>query len=193
MNKKDHRDFIKNSIQESISCKMRFIEESENIDKAARSLIKCFRNNRKVLICGNGGSAADSQHIAGELVNMYKMHRKALPALSLTTDTSVLTSWSNDCSFDSVFERQVEAHGRRGDVLIGLSTSGNSLNVIRAINRAKKIGMTVLSFTGNDGGCIKPISDININVDSKDTPKIQECHVTALHIVCDVVERELFS
>jgi D-sedoheptulose 7-phosphate isomerase len=184
-------DDIKNQIQESISAKQSFMSQAENIKKAADAIISCYKKGSKVLICGNGGSAADAQHMAAELVGRYKLERKGLPAIALTTDTSIITAWSNDYSFQTVFERQVEALAKNGDVLIGLSTSGNSENVIKAFNKGKEIGTINISLTGKGGGKLKAISDININSDSKDTPRIQECHVLAYHIICELVENEM--
>ena len=182
---------IKNIIKESIKCKEEFIEQSGNIKKAAEKIVECLKNGNKVLIFGNGGSAADAQHIAGELVGRFKLERKGWPAIALTTDTSILTAWSNDYDYESVFERQVEALAKKGDVLIGISTSGNSQNVVRALDMGKDNGTVNISLTGKDGGKIKPISDVNINSDSDNTPRVQECHVLAYHIICELVEKEM--
>lgn len=182
---------IKNLIEESINCKKDFLKEAINIKEAAARIVECFMGGNKVLIFGNGGSAADAQHIAGELVGRFKSERKALPAIALTTDTSVLTACANDYSYDSVFERQVEALAKKGDILIGISTSGNSENVIRAFKKGKEISTINISLTGGDGGKLKPLSDININSNSKNTPRIQECHVLAYHIICEEVEKEI--
>ena len=138
---------------------------------------------------GNGGSAADAQHIAGELVGRFKKERKAIPAISLSTDTSILTAIGNDYGFEKVFERQIEALGNKGDVVIGISTSGNSENVYRAMKLAKKMGLTTIGLLGNDGGKIKNLSDIALVVPSKNTPRIQETHITIGHIICEGVER----
>ncbi len=184
---------IKDMIKESIECKEDFLKESANIKEAAKKIVECFKNKNKVLICGNGGSAADAQHIAGELVGRYKLERKGLPAIALTTDTSIMTAWSNDYSYETVFERQVEALATKGDILIGLSTSGNSGNIIKAFEKGKEIGTINISLTGKEGGKIKPLSDININVDSDNTPRIQECHMLAYHIICELVEKEIIQ
>lgn len=184
---------IKDRIQESIDAKKQFMKEAENIQNAAETIVNCFKKGNKVLIFGNGGSAADSQHIAGELVGRYKLERKALPAIALTTDTSILTAWSNDYDFESVFERQVEALAHEGDVLLGISTSGNSENVVRALKKGKEIGTINISLTGKDGGKIKLLSDVNINSDSDNTPRIQECHMVAYHTICEIVEKEMFK
>lgn len=182
---------IKQRIEESIIAKKDFLNQSGNIQKAAEAIIKCLKNKGKVLIFGNGGSAADSQHIAGELVGRYLIERKSLPAIALTTDTSILTAWSNDYDFKSVFERQVEALARKGDILLGISTSGYSENVLLAIKKGKEIGTVNISLTGKDGGELKKISDININSNAKETPRIQECHMVAYHTICELVEREM--
>jgi len=180
---------IEKIIKENISCKNEFLSQIGNIKKVSEKIIECFKKGNKVLIFGNGGSAADAQHIAGELVGRFKLERKALPAIALTTDTSILTAWSNDYDFSSVFERQVEALAKKGDVLIGLSTSGNSKNVVKALEKGKEIGTINISLTGGDGGKIKQAGDININVNSKITPRIQECHMLAYHIICELVEK----
>jgi D-sedoheptulose 7-phosphate isomerase len=182
---------IQTMIKESIEVKKNFLGQSATVMNAAQEIIKCYKAENKVLICGNGGSAADAQHITGELVGRYKLERKGLSAIALSTDTSVLTAWSNDYSYATLFERQVEAHGKKGDVLIGLSTSGNSENVLKAFEKAKEIGMTTISFTGKDGGKLRKLSDVNINVESSNTPRIQECHMLAYHIICELVEKEM--
>lgn len=184
-------ELIEKRIRESISAKEEFLEQAQNINEVADQIISCFKNKNKVLVFGNGGSAADAQHIAGELVGRYKLERKALPAIALTTDTSILTAWSNDYDFESVFARQVEALANPDDILLGISTSGNSLNVIRAFEKGKEIGTINISLTGKGGGKIKSISDFNINSSSNDTPRIQECHLVAYHTICELVEKEM--
>lgn len=180
-------------IKESIECKREFISQAANIKRAAERIAESLKSGGKVLIFGNGGSAADSQHIAAELVGRYKLERKGYPAIALTTDTSILTALSNDYGYTSIFGRQVEALAKKGDVLIGISTSGNSENVICAIEKGKEIGTTNISLTGRDGGKIKGISDVNINSSSEDTARIQECHVLAYHIICELVEKEMIK
>jgi D-sedoheptulose 7-phosphate isomerase len=186
-------NLIKKRIEESISAKKSFLSQTNNIEKASDAIVRALKNKGKVLVFGNGGSAADSQHIAGELIGKFMIQRKALPAIALSTDTSVLTSWSNDYSdgFENVFSRQIEALASPGDVLIGITTSGNSENVIRAFKKGREIGTVNISLTGKDGGRIKPLSDININSDSNETPRIQECHEVAYHIICELVEKEM--
>ena len=160
---------------------------------AADEIVNCYKKGGKVLICGNGGSAADSQHIAGELVGRFKLERKALDAIALSTDTSILTAWSNDYNFDGIFARQVQAHAKKSDILIGISTSGNSNNVIKAFEMGKEIGTYNISLTGETGGKLKVLSDICLDVPSKDTPRIQEIHTLMYHIICDLVEKKLFG
>jgi len=186
----DKKEEIKNKIIESISVKIGFLEEVGNIEKVVDVIVNCFKQGGKLLICGNGGSAADAQHIAGELVDRFLMERQGLPAIALTSDSSVLTAWANDKDFNDVFRRQVEALGKEGDVLLGISTSGGSENIIRAFDEARKRGMKVVSLTGKDGGKMKSLSDECINVNSESTPRIQESHMVAYHIVCELVERE---
>ena len=184
-------EFVKQSIEESINAKREFIKESSNINDAANKIVEALTRGKKILICGNGGSAADSQHIAAEFVGRYKLERRGLPAIALTTDSSILTAWSNDYEYESVFSRQIEALATKGDVILGISTSGNSKNVLNALSKGKEIGTINISLTGKNGGEIKKISDININSNSTETPRIQECHMTAYHIICEIVEREM--
>jgi D-sedoheptulose 7-phosphate isomerase len=154
-----------------------------------------FRNGGKLLIAGNGGSAADAQHIAGEFLSRLRFDRNPLPALALTTDTSVLTAVGNDYGYEKVFERQVRGLGRAGDIFIGISTSGRSPNVLAALEAARKLGMTTIAFTGTAPGAnaMRAHSDIVLAAPTDDTPLIQQIHITAAHAICEVVERELFS
>lgn len=154
---------------------------------------KCFRNGGKALFCGNGGSAADAQHLAAELSGRYYFDRAPLYAEALHVNTSYVTAVANDYSYDEVFSRLVLAKGRKDDVLFAFSTSGSSNNVVRAIQTAKKIGMTVIGFTGNSGGTMKPLCDVLFNVPSEDTPRIQEIHILLGHIICHGIEAELFK
>jgi D-sedoheptulose 7-phosphate isomerase len=158
----------------------------------SRIISDCLKRGHKVMFCGNGGSASQAQHLAAELVCKFRTERKALRAISLTTDTSILTAQSNDYSFETVFSRQVEAHGRKGDVLVGLSTSGSSPNMIEAFKAARKIGITTIALTGNNKGCkLAKIADEALLVDSSDTARIQEAHLVAGHIICELVEKRL--
>ncbi|MEW5838898.1 MAG: SIS domain-containing protein [Pseudomonadota bacterium] len=151
-------------------------------------LIAALRNGGKILICGNGGSAADAQHIAAELVGRFGHTRRGLPALALTTDSSALTSIGNDFGFDAVFSRQVEALARAGDVLIGISTSGNSRNVLAATQSARQLGVTTLGLLGGTGGALKDVLDHALIAPSADTPRIQECHILIGHIWCAMID-----
>lgn len=191
-----HRQkYIQDQLDESAATKKKMFEScAGDILKAVDAIINGFNNRKKVLICGNGGSAADAQHIATELViRMSKTNRPALPAIALTTDTSMLTACGNDIGFENIFARQVEALGASGDVLIAISTSGKSENVNRAIKVAKQRGMTVVGFLGKDGGSSKDIVDIPIIIPSNDTQRIQEGHITVAHIICGIVENEMFG
>ncbi|MBT4135330.1 SIS domain-containing protein [archaeon] len=182
---------MKERMTESISNKIQFLEEVDNISKAAQVIIESYKKGGKVISCGNGGSAADAQHLTAELVNKFKLDRKPLAAISLTVDTSVLTSWGNDQDFSKVFERQVEAHGKPEDVLIAISTSGNSKNVLIACEKAREMGLKIISLSGKDGGKLKELSDVNINSRAQVTERIQECHLIAYHIICEIVEAEM--
>ena len=161
------------------------------LSEAARTVTETIRAGRKVLLCGNGGSAADSQHIASEFVGRFRRERDGWPALSLSTDTSRLTSVGNDYGFAEVFRRQVEALGRKGDCLIAYSTSGNSENVIRAVDEAKARRLRVIVFTGGSGGRLADLGDIVLYAPSETTARIQECHAVMGHALCDVVETAL--
>ena len=169
------------------------IEAGAKIEAAANLILETFKKDNKVMICGNGGSAADSQHFAAEFVNAFSkdLHRKSLSAIALTTDTSVLTSISNDFDFINIFARQVEAHSRPGDVLIVLTTSGSSKNCIKAVEQAKNYGIKSIAFT-RTGGKIGELSDICIQVPSDNTQHIQECHMLAYHVITEIVEEKLF-
>ncbi|NCO04695.1 MAG: D-sedoheptulose 7-phosphate isomerase [Candidatus Magasanikbacteria bacterium] len=163
------------------------------VESAAERIYETFNLGNKLLIFGNGGSAADAQHIAGELVGRFKRERKGLPAMALTTDTSIITAWSNDYAFDSVFSRQVEAFAKPGDFLWGISTSGNSPNVLYAFDKGRGIGTFNFSMTGGNGGQLKKKSDLNLNISSDDTPRIQEAHMLAYHLICGLVEDKMFG
>ena len=182
---------LKNHFKESVDVKMNFINKNEENLKNCIEIIKnCLIDGNKILICGNGGSAADAQHFAAEIVGRFKLERKGFPAVALTTDTSILTAIGNDYGFDKIFERQVEALGKEGDVLIGISTSGSSENVINAVNKAKEMGIHTVGLLGKDGGKLKNIVDFALTVDSNNTARIQECHLTIYHVICEEVEKE---
>jgi D-sedoheptulose 7-phosphate isomerase len=160
-----------------------------SIIAVADKIIDTLKNGGKVILMGNGGSAADAQHIAAELVGRYKMERKAFPAIAITTDSSIVTAVANDYGAAHIFTRQIEAHAKRGDSVIGISTSGKSANVIEAIKVARELGCRTFAFLGCGGGPMKDLVDISLVIDSKDTPRIQECHILIGHIICDLVER----
>lgn len=186
---------IKNIIKESIGVKELILSDEElisNIEKAAQIIVDCYRNEGKVLFCGNGGSAADAQHLAAELSGRFYYDRPALEAEALHVNTSYLTAVGNDYSFDQIYSRILSASGKTGDVLVGISTSGNSKNVLEAQKVAKQKGMKVISLTGESGGEMKDLTDCLINVPSKLTPRIQESHIMIGHIICQIVEEELF-
>jgi D-sedoheptulose 7-phosphate isomerase len=186
------KEFVISKLRESAELKLVFAKEATNdVVKAAEIIEKSIKSGGKILIFGNGGSAADSQHIAAEFVNRYLKVRDALPAIALTTDTSILTSIGNDSSFENIFSRQIEALGKKGDVAWGLSTSGRSKNIIKALRTAKSLGLKTIGFTGRDAGEIEKIVDCNINVPSRSTPRIQEVHITIGHIICELIEDKL--
>ena len=165
----------------------------EKIEKVSQMIINCYKSNGKVVLFGNGGSAADAQHIAAELVGKYKSERKSLPAIALTTNSSIISAIGNDYGFERVFERQVESLVSNKDVVIGISTSGNSENVFRGIMAAKKIDAKTVAFTGKSGGKLKDKVDILLNIPSDNTPRIQEAYITVGHIICGIVESEIFK
>ena len=155
-------------------------------------LVDAFKGGNKLLVMGNGGSAADAQHFAAEMVGRFMLERRALPAIALTTNSSILTAIGNDYGFESIFSRQVEAHAAAGDVVVGISTSGNSPNVQLALQAAAQRGCRTVALLGRDGGSIKDFAEIPIVVPSHDTPRVQEAHIAVIHIVCDLVEKALF-
>jgi len=187
---------IEEYLSESIKVKTEILGDLSllrRIKEICLAIIKAYQNKKKLILFGNGGSAADAQHIAGELVNKFKLERGALPAIALTTDTSILTSIANDYDYSRVFARQVEALVEEGDVVIGISTSGSSLSVIKGIKAARERGAKTVGFTGKDGGELAKIVDLVLKVPSDDTPRIQEAHITILHIICCLIEKELFG
>lgn len=162
------------------------------LEQMAEEIAKAFKRGNKILLCGNGGSAADSQHIAAEFIGRFAVERKSLPAIALTTDTSILTAVGNDYSYDQIFSRQVEGLGKEGDILFAISTSGNSKNVIEAAKKAKDMRLRVFGFSGAAGGALKPLADLCFLAGCAKTPHIQEMHITALHAVSEQVEHILF-
>lgn len=187
---------IKNIIQASIDTKQQILQNEEllaTIKKVVDIITDAFKLGNKVYFCGNGGSAADAQHLAAEFSGRFYIDRKALPAEALHCNTSYLTAVANDYGFDVVYARMIEGIGETGDILIGLSTSGNSANIIKAFEAAKQKGIATIAFTGITGGQIKSISDYLINIPSADTPRIQESHITIGHIICQLVEEKIFA
>jgi D-sedoheptulose 7-phosphate isomerase len=190
---KDAAQLIDRMVEESLRVKSRFFEENTaDIAQLAHTLAQALKNGRKILLFGNGGSAADAQHLAAELVGRFGPDRSALPAISLSTDTSILTALGNDYGYDRVFSRQIEALGQRGDVAIGISTSGNSQNVLSGIHAAKSKGLFTVGFTGATGGKMKDQVDVLFQVPSHQTPRIQETHLLLGHILFELVDREVF-
>ncbi len=183
-------DEIIKTITESSNLILNSKNLSEKIEKAVNEIIKCFSTQNKIIIFGNGGSAADAQHIVAEFIGRFQKERKSLPAIALTTDSSIITSLSNDYSYDIVFSRQCESLVSKGDVVLGISTSGNSKNVVEGIKTAKRIGAVTIGLLGGDGGTINNIVDIPIVVESTNTARIQEVHRVIYHVICGIVERE---
>ncbi len=183
------KEDIEQTLLESSEIIKNSVSLSESIEKAIQIIVNCLKNNKKIVIFGNGGSAADSQHIAAEMIGRFLLERKSIPAISLTTDSSILTSLGNDYSYDVIFSRQCESIVNSGDVIIGISTSGNSKNVENGIIASKKIGATTIGLLGNNGGTIQNLVDLSITVNSSSTPRIQEAHRTIYHIICEHVEK----
>ena len=182
---------IKNYIQESIDLKRTLLKDEDfikKIENVINLLADCFKSGNKILIAGNGGSAADSQHFAAEIVCKFKKERRGYPAIALTANTSIITAWSNDYDLNSVFSRQIEALGKSGDVFIGISTSGNSENIVSVVSKAKEMGIKTICLLGNDGGKLKNAADLSIIVPSSNTPRIQEIHILLLHLMAEELE-----
>lgn len=183
-------------ISESIRIKQQLLADSsfeQNIDKAVDMCVNSLKNNGKILFCGNGGSAADAQHLAAELSGRFKMERKPLDAEALHTNSSFVTAVANDYGFEEIYSRSVEATGRKGDVLFAISTSGNSQNIVNAAVTAKKLGLHVIALTGEGGGKLAGMCDMLIAVPSTDTARIQEIHIMIGHIICELVENKMFG
>lgn len=179
---------------ESAEVKKDFIAKNEPLLLQIIDMMEsCLQKGNKILIAGNGGSAADSQHWAAELIGRYKLDRKSLPAIALTTDTSILTAIGNDYGYDEVFSKQVEGLGQEGDIFVGISTSGNSGNILKAIEKAKENGLTPIGLTGRDGGKMHEKLDYNLIVPSDNTPRIQECHLCIYHTICEEIENRMFG
>jgi D-sedoheptulose 7-phosphate isomerase len=187
---------IESQIRSSISVKTALLADSlllSQVENISNIVINAYKNNKKTLLAGNGGSAADAQHIAGELVARFHFHRPGLPSIALTTDTSIITAIANDYGYEFLFSRQVEAMGNEGDVFIGISTSGNSPNIIKALEVCKEKNIITVGLTGESGGKIAELCDYCIKVPSNETPRIQEAHILIGHIFCYLVEDTLFS
>ena len=186
-------DIVEETLKESSNVKLSLINQKDKIIAAANLLIECFKRGNKVLLFGNGGSASDAQHICAELVGRFSIRRRGLPAIALNVDTSVLTAIANDFGFQNVFRRQVEALVEEGDVVVAISTSGLSKNILMAVKEARLKGAKTIALTGKGGGKLKDIVDLAIIVPSQSTPRIQEAHITIGHILCELVERKLFA
>lgn len=183
---------IEAGIIESMEIKKAILSSDiiEKIESAAQIIVSAFKSGKKVLLAGNGGSASQASHFAAEFVGRYKKEKKGLPAIALTADSSLITAWSNDYHYNSVFERQLQAFASPGDVFVAISTSGNSENVLRAVKEAKRLDMKVINLLGKGGGKMNNIGDINIVIPSDNTPIIQENHLMAFHIICEIVDME---
>ena len=191
----DSLQFVRKEIESSVQTKMKLMEDAELLKTIAAitdEIIAAYKRGNKTLLAGNGGSAADAQHIAGEFVSRFYFERPGLPSIALSSDPSVVTAIGNDYGYENLFARQVQAHGKKGDVFIGLSTSGKSPNVLKAIEVAKSLGMKTVALTSLKGGDMAKACDFAIQVPSTVTPKIQECHITIGHAICAGVEEALF-
>lgn len=188
--------YITQSIKDSITLKEKLLNSTSDvatIKALGEAIATLLDRGNKILICGNGGSAADSQHIAAEFVGRFSANRRALPAVALTTDSSILTAVGNDFGFETIFERQVAALGQKGDLLIGITTSGNSENIIRALAQAKVLGLTTVGLLGGNGGNALPLCDYSIIVDSKEAARVQEIHILVGHILCGLSEQLIIA
>jgi len=184
---------FKKHLEESIKLHTKLLDDevfAAAYEKAVNYIGTCLKNGNKLLVAGNGGSAADAQHFAAEIVGRYKKERRGYPAIALTTDTSIITAWSNDYSFETLFSRQIEALGKPGDVFLGISTSGNSKNIIEGVRQAKKGDLDTIAILGNNGGALKEDCDISLIVPSSNTPRIQEIHILTIHSICEKVEKD---
>jgi D-sedoheptulose 7-phosphate isomerase len=180
---------IENALRESLSLKEAFVRQNaDTLIALAETISRAFLNGRKLMLCGNGGSAADAQHIAAEFVNRFQRQRAPLPALALTTDTSIITSVANDEGYEHVFSKQITALGEKGDILLAISTSGTSANILSAIHAAREGEIYTVGLTGGDGGKMLQLVDLSLVVESRSTPRIQEVHILAGHLVCELVE-----
>lgn len=189
-------EYISNQIKKSIDVKQKLLDSQNLMDLIQEVALKCvevYKNGNKTLIAGNGGSAADAQHIAGEFVSRFYFDRPGLASMALTTDTSIITAIGNDYGYEKLFSRQVQANGKKGDMFIGISTSGNSTNVIEALKECKEKGIITVGLTGKKGGEMAEMCDYCIKVPSNETPRVQEAHILVGHIICAVVEEAIFG
>lgn len=189
-------EIISQMIMESIDVKRKVLEDRELlalIETVANGCLEVYQKGGKILIAGNGGSAADAQHIAAELVGRFYLERQGLPCIALSTNTSILTAVGNDYGFEPIFARQIEAHGKQGDLFIGLSTSGNSKNILLAVEQCQQMGITTVGMTGEEGGLMNDLCDYCLRIPSFDTPRIQETHITIGHILCFLIEKGMFE
>lgn len=190
----DMKTIVDRSFEESIEAKRRCMEQNQELlIRAATMIVDAFNNENKLMLFGNGGSAADAQHIAAEFVNRFMIERPPLPAMALTTDTSILTSVGNDYTFDDVFSKQIKALGMEGDVAWGMSTSGNSVNVVEALIVARERGLRTICMTGANTGKTAEVAQVLLRVDAENAARIQECHITMAHIICELVDYQLFQ
>lgn len=195
MAKINNKELIISSIQQSIALKQSLLTDESfqhTLNQTAVECINCFERGNRILLAGNGGSAADAQHIAAELVCRLNFERPGLSAMALACNYSIITAAGNDYDFEHVFARELEANGRKGDLFIAISTSGNSANLLKAADSAKQLGIQIISFGGAEGK-LKDLADFSLSVPSKDTPRIQECHIMIGHILCDIIEQSLFG
>jgi D-sedoheptulose 7-phosphate isomerase len=189
-------DKIKNTISESINVKQQVLQDETLVKKTeeiVNALVAALKEGKHIYFCGNGGSAADAQHLAAEFSGRFYINRDALPAEALHCNTSYMTAVANDYSYDVIYARLIKGIGKPGDFLVGLSTSGNSTNIVKAFEVAREKGIRTIGFTGETGGLMKPLSDYLINIPSKNTPRIQECHMLLGHIICELVEAQYFT
>lgn len=190
------RDYILENIQESIAAKQKLLNDEgilKTIEEAASLCIDAYKKGRKILVCGNGGSASDALHMAGELVGRYKLERSGIPAIALNSNVAVMTALGNDYDYESIYAKQVKALGSEGDVLFAISTSGNSKNTVAACRQASAMNISTVSLTGENGGKMREISDICLNVPSNNTPRIQEMHILLIHTLCGIIEKQLYE
>lgn len=188
--------YIKNQIEESVKVKQEILQNIDLmnlIEEVSRKTIEVYRNGNKTIIAGNGGSAADAQHIAGEFVSKFYFDRPGIPSIALTTDTSIITAIGNDYGYNKLFSRQIQANGQEGDIFIGISTSGNSQNIVEALVECKSKGITTVGLTGETGGKMAELCDYCIKIPSKETPRVQESHIVIGHIICAIVEEAIFG